>query len=281
LEDVLEDAELVNHDLTNPVTERLPPRAYDFVYHLAAVVGVRRVEQSPDRTLATNVLAARNILEFCRRHPPRVFFLSSTSEIGDGAVAAGLATVPAGEDAPFCLLTPSSPRASYALSKIVSESLATHVCRPLGSRVRVARYHNVYGPRMGNDHVIPQLIERVMARCDPFPIYGTHQTRAFCHVDDAVEATLRLTALTHPDPLTVNVGNDAEEMAIIDVARRLFELAQFDPAVLPEPPPLGSPDRRRPDLSRLRSLTSFEPRIDFATGLRETFEWYASTTSRL
>jgi UDP-glucose 4-epimerase/UDP-glucuronate decarboxylase len=173
------------------------------------------------------------------------------------------------------------PRASYALSKMATELLLRHYSRSHGFAARITRYHNVYGPRMGYDHVIPQFIERLLAGEDPFTIYGAYQSRAFCYVDDAVEATMRLAALRTADPVVMNIGNDREELQIVDLARRLFDVAGRSPALRIEPPPPGSPERRQPDIGRLRELTGFEPRVQLDEGLRRTYAWYRQRRSAL
>src|SRR6202035_2177274 len=120
-------------------------------------------------------------------------------------------------------------------------------------RVRVGRYYNVYGPRMGTAHVIPQFIERVLARLDPFPVYGGLQSRAFCYIDDAVAATVALTRLAAPEPILANIGNDREEIQIAELARRLLKLAGLEARLDLRAPPPGSPERRLPALATLRA----------------------------
>ncbi|MEU4210429.1 NAD-dependent epimerase/dehydratase family protein [Streptomyces sp. NPDC026206] len=267
------DVTVVEHDLRLPLPpDKIAP--VDDVYHLAAVVGVRRSNEMPARVLTTNILATVHLLDWCTRTSPRSVFLSSTSEIADGAVGLGLATLPAGEQVPYVLPDTRLPRASYSLSKVVSETLMWQGGHDF--RVRIGRYHNVYGPRMGYSHVIPQFIERLLAEENPFRIHGAHQTRAFCHVDDAVAATVALTGLPGAGPLLANIGNDREETDARDLAERLFAVADRKPDVEVLPPPPGSPDRRLPDLTALRGLAGYEPRIDLDTGLRRTYEWYAA-----
>ena len=274
LREVCERATLVEHDLTQPLPDDLPGGPFAQVYHLAAIVGVRYTTEVPHQVLRTNLLSTTHVLDWCARHTPRVVCLSSTSEVADGAGRVGLAELPLPEDLPFVVPDPAAPRASYGLSKMASELLLVHYARAYGFAARITRYHNVYGPRMGFEHVIPQFIARVVAGRDPFSIYGAYQSRAFCYVDDAVEATLRLAALEHTEPVVLNIGNDREELQIVELARRLFRIASCSPALDIQPPPPGSPDRRLPNLERLRQLTGFEPRVSLDEGLRRTFAWY-------
>jgi UDP-glucose 4-epimerase/UDP-glucuronate decarboxylase len=270
---VSRDARLVVHDLAAPIPPGLLRGAFDAVFHLAAVVGVRTANQNPARVLDVNVRAILHLLDWCRREPPGALFASSTSEVADGAGALGLARYPMAEQVPFVLPEPAAPRASYALGKMVTEALVlAHGDR---FRVRIGRYHNIYGPRMGHDHVIPQFLRRALDRLDPFPIYGARQSRAFCYVDDAVRASVALLRLPQPGPLVANIGNDRMEMKIDQLAAKVVRLAGYDPVFAVHDPPAGSPERRLPDLTTIRRLTSYEPEVGLDRGLAATFDWYA------
>ncbi len=271
---VARDVEVVTHDLTTPVPGGLLRGPFDGVFHLAAVVGVHRANTEPARVLDVNVRAVLHLLDWCRTARPGALFLSSTSEVGDGAGGSGLARYPIPENVPFVLPDLAAPRSAYALSKAVAEALVL-AHRDL-FRVRIGRYHNIYGPRMGHDHVIPQFVTRALARTDPFPIYGATQSRAFCHVDDAVRASVALLRLPAAQPRLANLGNDREEIKIDQLAARVVGLAGYDPVLVAHDPPAGSPERRLPDLTTIRALTGYEPRVDLERGLRATFDWYAA-----
>ncbi len=265
---------VVRHDLRQPIPAAILAGPFDTVYHLAAVVGVARAQQQPAHVLRTNVLSTINLLDWCQRQPPGALLLSSTSEVADGATATGLSPFPAAETVPFVLPFPRAPRSSYALSKIVSEALTAHAAGDI--RVQIARYHNIYGPRMGHSHVIPQFIDRILRAENPFPIYGAAQTRAFCHVDDAVDATIALARLTGPDTHVVNIGNDQEEISASALADLLFDISGYRPALSLQPAPPGSPERRIPDLTAARRLLAYEPQVPLADGLRRTLSWYTA-----
>jgi UDP-glucuronate decarboxylase len=274
LREVLAHARLVEHDLTRPLPDDRLGGDYDRVFHLAAVVGTGASAERPDEVLRIGLGATANLLDWAARAEPGCLFLSSTSEVTDGAVRAGLASVPVPDEAPLVLTDPALPRSSYAIAKIASEAQFAHHGRRHRVPVRIARYFNVYGPRMGHDHVIPQLIDRALAGLDPFPVYGARQTRSFCFVDDAVAATLALCDLPGAEPTLASVGDDREEIVVEDLVRRILGLVGHEAELEVHDPPLGSPERRRPDLTRLRRLTGYEPRVDLEQGLERTLAWY-------
>ncbi|GAA4676251.1 NAD-dependent epimerase/dehydratase family protein [Phytohabitans rumicis] len=264
-------------DLTTAEAYTGLPHGWDQVYMLAAVVGVRNVERDPARVLRVNTLALQHLLDWL--HPGERLFFASTSETYAGTVSAGLAPVPTGEDVPLLVADAAAPRFAYAVSKLWGEAAVLHTSRAKDLRCVVGRFHNVYGPRMGTDHVIPELSMRAIRRENPFRVYGSDQYRAFCHVDDATEAMVRLMASEHAADQTVHIGNDTEQTRIGDLAQLVLRTAAFAPApeLLPAPP--GSVVKRCPDITKLRSLTGFEPKVSLEEGVRHTFEWYRDNTS--
>lgn len=275
LSDLLGHVELVEHDLTTPVPDGLLADDFTEVYHLAAVVGVAESNDNPRRVLRTNLLTTVHLLDWLSGLTGATLCFASSSEAYAGSVEAGLAAVPTAEDVPLALPDPSVARSSYGFSKIAGEVLCRTYAHAHGFPLRMVRFHNVYGPRMGYDHVIPQFVERLLSGADPFGIHGADQTRAFCHVDDAVDAIIALTALPTKEPLLVNVGNDEEEIRIRDLARKVFDTLDRHPAVDVHPAPPLSPARRLPDLARLRELTGHRSKVGLDEGLRRTCAWYA------
>ena len=271
--------ELVKADLTDPSALAGLPRAWEQVHMLAAVVGVRHVTGDPARVVRVNTLATLNVLEWSTP-TAGVLFFSSTSETYAGGVGRGTVPVPTPEAVPLTVDDVESPRAAYAATKILGEAAVIHYARAKGLRFVIGRLHNVYGPRMGADHVIPELCLRALDREDPFRVYGLEQRRAFCHVDDAVDAILRLTITERAWGEIVNIGNDTEETAVADLLALVLKAAEFAPRIEPRPAPPGSVGRRCPDLTKLRALTGYVPKVTLEAGVRETFAWYRAWRER-
>jgi UDP-glucuronate decarboxylase len=265
-------ATLISADLTSADAWRELPGGWDQIYLLAAVVGVRNVERDPARVIRVNTLIALHLLDWLR-DDARILF-ASTSEVYAGGVDAGLVPVPTAEDVPVMIADVGSPRFAYAISKLLGEAAFLHAARSRNLDVVVGRFHNVYGPRMGTDHVIPEMLLRAMSGESPFAIPGADQYRAFCYVDDAVEAMVRLMATPAASGLTVHIGDDTELTKIADLASLVFKVCDVSPSVEERPAPPGSVARRCPDLSRLRALTGYEPTVPLAEGVRRTMAWY-------
>ena len=264
---------LVQADLTRADALAGLSRGWDGVYMLAAVVGVRNVETDPARVVRTNTLALLHLLDWMVPESGVLFF-ASTSETYAGGVTAGTLPVPTPEEVPLSVADIRAPRFAYAASKILGEAAVIHTARARGLRAVIGRFHNVYGPRMGADHVVPELSLRALRGENPFRLYGADQRRAFCYVSDAVEAILRLTATEPAGGQIVNIGNDSEETVIEDLARLVLREARFEPALDRVPAPPGSVARRCPDIGRLRALTGFVPKVSIEAGVRDTFAWY-------
>jgi UDP-glucuronate decarboxylase len=270
---------VVEHDLTEPLDKVLANEVFQHVVHLAAVVGVGPVMHQPQKVVRTNVLTTLNVLEYCAQATPESFVFSSTSETSDGAIALGVAEPPATEEIPFVSVRPHAPRSSYGLSKIVCEGLIRAAGEALGMRAKVARYFNIYGPQMGAEHVIPQLMLRLRRDPATLTVYGAQHKRAFCFIDDAVSATLHL--MEDPAPwLVANVGNDTEEVTMLDLAARIADIAELSPQIIIAAAPEGSPLRRIPDLGVQRKRLNYEPQVHLAAGLRQTWAWYSDHADR-
>jgi nucleoside-diphosphate-sugar epimerase len=205
-------------------------------------------------------------------HPD--FFLVSSSEVYQNPPEG---MYPTDETVPLSVPDVTNPRYSYGGGKIASE-LATLAYAQAGllNRAVIVRPHNIYGPDMGHEHVIPEFAER-MAKLQgrEFKIQGTgRETRSFCYIDDCVDGLMIL--LEHGEDRNVyHLGNPAEEHAIAGVATQIASWFGCEIDVIPGALPQGSPTRRAPDIGKMRAL-GFEPEISLREGLAETLPWYAA-----
>lgn len=238
---------------------------FDGVFHMAAIVGVRYVEEHPYETLSVNLRSTLEVADLAIASGCRTFAVASSSENYAAGVERGWVPIPTPEDVPLVIDDPALPRWSYAASKIATESAAFAAARLGGFAPIVLRFHNVYGERMGPTHVIPEFVERALAGTDPFPIRGADQTRSFLHVEDAARAVLSIADAEDAAGLW-HVGC-GQETRIGDLARIVFEAVGRTPRVEERPAPAGSVSRRVPDARKLEAL-GFAPRVELAEGVR-------------
>lgn len=267
------DIRFIQGDITEPLENLGLASSYKYIFHLAAINGVKYANQIPNKVLRSNVLSTIRVLDWCAAHPPENLLFASSSEVYQGGMKYYPMPIPTPENVLLAIEDPYIPRFSYAASKIFGEMMTIHHGNRYGFNSRIVRYHNIYGPRMGYDHVIPEIIKRIHERQSPFPIYGPHQTRSFCFIDDAVRATMQLGLLSTGDHI-VNIGNQTEEIKIKDLCSLLFEIADYHSELEFHPAPEGSPDRRCPDTSFIEQLVGYKPEVSLRSGLQLTLDWY-------
>lgn len=246
----------------------------DAVFHLAAVVGVDEVERDPIKVVKNNVIGTLNLLEWFSASASTRLVFSSTSEVYAGGYSLGVLPVPTPETAPVVTLDAIHPRASYGLSKLVGEHAVAHYARRDGFEFTIVRYHNIYGPRMGMKHVIPQMFQRLASGENPFVVRSPGHTRSFCFVEDAVRATVSLAAEPGAIGKTIHIGDDQEELSILELAWRMAQVVGVTPDIRPGQDQANSVARRCPDVTLLRQLTGYKPEVALDEGLKRTFAWY-------
>jgi nucleoside-diphosphate-sugar epimerase len=276
LREVEGEVELLTGDIRDAAAVDVATRGIDEVHHLAFVNGTATFYSAPELVLDVGVKGIVNVIDACRRHGIGHLMLASSSEVYQSPPQ-----VPTDECAPLTIPDPLNPRLSYGAGKIISEMMAINYGRRHFERVLIFRPHNVYGPDMGFDHVIPEFavrLKRAMAARAggtlPFQIQGSgKETRSFCHIDDLVRGVMVMRA--RGEHLGIYHIGTAEEVAIAELARRVAALAGREIALLPSATRAGSTPRRCPDISKLSAL-GYMPQIPLTKGLRPTVEWYWS-----
>lgn len=267
-------------DLTKPLPEQ-GRDDFDVVYHLAAINGTRLFYEMPYQVARTNLLITLNLLDWLEGRRIGRLLYASTSEVYAGCEQVGLLTIPTAEEIPVVFPQPTNVRFSYGTSKFMGEFLCFQFGKKAGVPASVVRYHNIYGSRMGTKHVIPEFILRLQRRENPFRIYGGHETRAFCYVEDAVEATRLVAETPGCDQEIVHIGNSREEITIEALARLLMEQFGERFEIQECGGRSGSVNRRCPDTSKLARLSGFEARVPLKEGLARTKAWYLSEAGAL
>lgn len=279
LGDVASDVELMTGDIRDAEIVSRAVRGVESVIHLAYVNGTQNFYAHPDLVLDVAVKGMVNVLDACRQHEVCDLVVASSSEVYQVPPA-----VPTPEDVPLVIPDVLNPRYSYGGGKIICELLALHVGRKFLHRAVIFRPHNVYGPDMGNEHVIPQFAERmqtlIAGNCQGrlrFPIQGTgRETRSFIYIDDAAEAICQV--IEKGQHLTVYHVGCQEEITIRELVQAVAKWFGREVDIVPGPLQPGSPSRRCPDVSRLASL-GFQPRVSLRDGLSATLDWYVRHSS--
>ena len=275
----------LNEDLTQKDFYSKLSGRYDEIYHLAAINGTKNFYNRPYEVLRVGILSLMNILEWCNTENCGAFLFSSSSETYAGTVNNFLEShsnyIPSSEDIPLTIDDVKNPRWSYGGSKIAGELLTFNYCRTNKIPFRIIRYHNVYGVRMGFDHVLPEFFKRIHEKINPFPIFGGQETRAFCAVADAVKATEKVMLSEKCNGEVIHIGNSAQEIKIIDLLKLVLKIADFQPDIEIHPAPEGCVMRRCPNTEKLFNLTGFKAKISLEEALPEMYDWYIKKYSSM
>ena len=246
---------------------------FDIVFHLAAINGTRFFYEIPHEVIRVNLITLFNILELLPEFGNPKFVWTSSSEVYAGSFEFAELPIPTPEDVPLSISDIFNPRFTYAGSKIAGELICLNYARAHDFDISIVRPHNIYGPGMGSEHVILKFLLRILGKEDPFPIYGAENSRAFCYITDFVEGLEKIAKSHKTNREILNLGND-KEIKIIDLAKLMFGIFNFHPKVEIFPAPPGSVLRRCPDISKVKKLVNYEPKIDLQEGIIKTHEWH-------
>jgi nucleoside-diphosphate-sugar epimerase len=276
LAEIENDIEFIGGDIRDADTVARATKGVDEVHHLAFVNGTEFFYSQPDLVLDVGVRGMINVIDACRAQNVGKLILASSSEVYQTPPQ-----IPTDESAPLSVPDVLNPRYSYGGGKLISELMAINFGRKYFERVLIFRPHNVYGPDMGWEHVVPQLALRLKALADKqpqgvlrFDIQGTgEETRSFCFVDDLVAGVMVMRE--KGEHLGIYHVGTTEEVAIADVARRIAAQAGRAIEIVPGKLAAGGTPRRCPDISKLNKL-GYKPRVPLDEGLKPTVDWYWS-----
>jgi nucleoside-diphosphate-sugar epimerase len=267
------DVSFQNIDLLDSGSTKRFSAEYDLIFHLAAIIGVSNVLGKPYRVLSDNVLMLLNLIEIAKKQKSlKRFIFTSTSEVYAGTLQNFELPLPTPESTPLALTSLEHPRTSYMLSKIYGEALLHQSGLPF----TIVRPHNVYGPRMGMAHVIPELLNKAHRACDggSIEVYSVDHSRTFCFIDDFIEMIYIGATTEICKGETLNIGTQSPEIKIGELAKHVTEVTGKNLDIISRPATPGSPARRCPDMTKTRELTGYSSQVDIIEGIRRTYHWY-------
>ncbi len=262
------DFELIRHDVTLPYSFYV-----DEIFNLACPASPPHYQRDPIATYKTSVLGAMNALELADKWHAKVFQASTSEVYGDALVH------PQPEDY-WGNVNPHGIRSCYDEGKRGAETLFFDYHRQHGTRIKVVRIFNTYGPHMNPEdgRVVSNFIIQAL-KGEDITVYGEgRQTRSFCYVDDLIRGFLLL--MDSPEDVTgpVNLGNPGE-FTMLELAEKVIALTGSSSKLVHRPLPGDDPKQRRPDISLAGKLLGWKPEIMLDEGLKRTIEYFKGVIS--
>ncbi|MBI4451971.1 NAD-dependent epimerase/dehydratase family protein [Candidatus Woesearchaeota archaeon] len=268
----------IKHDIVKPlkIDEKI-----DYIIHAAGIGSPKFYRIYKIETIDVGVLGTRNVLEMAKEKKVKSFMFFSSSEVY-------------GDPDPRFVPTPETyygnvsctgPRSNYDESKRLGETLCVAYNEMHNIPVKMVRPFNVYGPGMREDdyRVIPNFVANAF-KGNPLPIYGEgHQTRTFCYITDAMIGFFKMLLSEH-NKESFNVGTQEGETSMEELAGMIAEI--FGNKVQVRKAPglndaygKSEPKRRCPDITKIRTLLDYHPKVDLRTGLKRFIKWAAEEYS--
>jgi UDP-glucuronate decarboxylase len=240
------------------------------IIHMASHASPEEYQKRPIETLTVNSVGTLNLLELARKNDS-IFLYTSTSEVyGDPSV------IPTPESY-WGNVSSIGPRSCYDEGKRFSEAICMAYFRTYGLDVRIVRIFNTYGPRLRADGFYGRALSRFIDQGlsgSAITVYGEgEQTRSFCYVTDTVRALLMALAEPRMKGEVVNVGNP-NEITIIKLAEKIKDLTKTNSRITFHPRPPHDPQRRSPEITRVKEILGWSPAVSLEDGLRKTIDWF-------
>lgn len=261
----------IHADASSDPHQYLPENStFDYVLHFASPASPPQYQKKPVETYLINSMGTHQLLSYLSLYSPKaVFVFASTSEVyGDPQIHPQ-------PESYWGNVNPNGIRSCYDEAKRMGETICGVFGRDFDMDTRIVRIFNTYGPRIDLDdgRVIPALISAGLHNT-PFNVFGDgKQTRSFCFVDDLVEGILSLLVSPSGKQQTVNLGNP-EEYTILQAVETFENVIQKKLAIEYADLPKDDPVRRKPDISKAKSLLHWEPTVNFEEGIKRTWEYF-------
>lgn len=233
---------------------------FDYVFHYAAVVGVKRTTENPIMVL-NDLEGIKNVLSLSKNTGVKRIFFSSSSEVYGEPVQ-----LPQHEKT-----TPLNSRLPYAVVKNAGESFCRSYQKEFGLDYTIFRFFNTYGPKQSTDFVISKFIRHALKN-EPIPIFGKgNQTRTFCYIEDNTDCILKIVEGNQVLNDVINIGSE-REVTIVQLAELIIRLTGSKSNIDFLPPLMeGDMTRRQPDASKMLKILNREL-ITLESGIKSILE---------
>ena len=259
------DFEFYHHDVSKYI--HIPGELH-YIMHFASPASPIDYLKIPIQTLKVGAMGTHNCLGLAKAKNARMLVASTSEVYGDPLVH------PQTEEY-WGNVNPVGPRGVYDEAKRFMESITMAYHTFHSVETRIVRIFNTYGPRMrlNDGRALPAFIGQAL-RGEDLTVFGDgSQTRSFCYVDDLVEGIYRLLLSDYAKP--VNIGNP-NEISLKDFAEEIIKLTGPKQKIVYKPLPVDDPKQRKPDISKAKSILGWEPKVDRATGLAKTYDYFKS-----
>jgi UDP-glucuronate decarboxylase len=233
---------------------------FDYIFHYAAVVGVRRTLDNPVSVLS-DISGIKYLLDLSKNTGVKRIFFSSSSEVYGEPF----------EHPQNEMTTPLNSRLPYAVVKNVGEAFLRSYKQEFNLDYTIFRFFNTYGPKQSSDFVMTRFIKAAL-KGDDITVYGDgNQTRTFCYRDDNIDACASTLYNNQHLNDTVNIGSDFE-ITILELAKMIIKVTGSKSKIVHLPAlPEGDMSRRKPDISKMKQLLG-RPMTNLEDGIRKTIE---------
>ncbi len=265
IEDLLDNKnfEFIKHDVTKRINLKV-----DQIYNAACPASPPAYQKSPTYTVKTCFLGVMNMLDLAKKNNATMLQFSTSEIYGDPEVH------PQTEDYRGNV-NPIGIRACYDEGKRVGETLMFDYFREFGSKIKVIRIFNTYGPNMDiNDgRVVSNFITQAL-KGEDITIYGDGtQTRSFCYVDDLIESIVKMMNSDESFAGPVNLGNPGE-FTMLELANLIIKLTKSKSKIVFKELPSDDPTKRKPNISLAKEKLGWEPKINLEKGLKKTIIYF-------
>ena len=261
----------IKQDIRNLKSLKKISKKVDSIIHLAFLNGTKNFYEKPQLVLDIGVKGIMNVIEACRENKIKELIIASSSEVYHSPLK-----IPTKENEPIKIPDVFNPRFSYSAGKILTEIISINNSNNL-KKLLIFRPHNVYGPDMGFEHVIPELIFKIFKNSKNkkkvnLKIKGSgDETRAFNYIDDFVDGFMIM--LKKGKHLNIyNIGSD-EEISIKNLVKNISKISKIKINIRNSEIAKGSTLRRCPDITKLKKL-GYKPKIKIKNGLIPMINWY-------